>query len=504
MFSITSSAIYGIEAIPISIEADIASGIPNCTIVGLPDTSVRESRDRIRSAIKNSGFVFPRGRVTVNLAPAHLRKQGAFYDLPIAVAILCQQGYVKQTALYGSVIVGELGLYGEVRPMRGVLATALMAEKMGFPILFVPKANVSEAALVKNITVFGIESLLELIHHLNADTPLAPTPPTELPQSVEEEVCLSTICGNAVAKRALEIAAAGGHHVLLTGPPGTGKTLLARAFVSLLPPLSFEETLEVARIVSITGSPYGVKPTSMRPLRAPHHSASAIALVGGGSIPRPGEISLAHRGVLLLDELPEFSTHVLEHLRQPLESGTIVVARANETVTFPARFQLIATMNPCPCGFFNDPHHTCACSMGVIDRYQKKISGPLLDRFDLFVHVPNIQLKELAETRSESSHDVRQRVENARMFQKNRYKISPFKTNAEFTNREIDAYCVLTASAKTMLKETFARGILSMRGYTRVKKVARTIADLSKTNLIEETHVAEALQYRERKSSLSS
>ncbi len=499
MFSITSSAIYGIQAIPVSVEVDIASGLPKCTIVGLPDTSVRESKDRIRSAIKNSGFAFPRGRVTVNLAPAHLRKQGALFDLPIAVSILCREGHVKEQALHGAVVVGELGLHGEVRPMRGVLATALMAQEIGSPVLFVPKANVREAALVKNISVFGVESLLELVAHLNGDEPLTAAPHTELTRTVsEEEVCLSVIRGNAAAKRALEIAAAGGHHVLLNGPPGTGKTLLARAFASLLPPLSFEETLEVARIASSAGSPLTIEPTSVRPLRAPHHSASAIALVGGGSTPRPGEISLAHRGVLLLDELPEFSSHVLEHLRQPLEDGTIVIARANETIAFPARFQLIATMNPCPCGFFNDPHHACTCSIGVVDRYQKKISGPLLDRFDLFVHVPNIQLRELSEAPTETSHDVRLRVQHARDRQTQRYKICAFNTNAELTNKELDAFCVFTPAAKTMLESAFAKGLLSMRGYARVKKVARTIADLVLSENIDELHVAEALQYRER------
>ncbi len=498
MFSITSCAIFGIEAIPVSVEADVASGIPRCTIVGLPDTSVRESKDRIRSAIKNSGFAFPRGRVTVNLAPAHLRKQGALYDLPIALSILCKKGHVREQALHGSVVIGELGLHGEVRPVCGVLSTARMAQKIGCPVLYVPKTNVREAALVKEICVYGVGSLKELIAHLSGDQPFSAAAHTELGACLDDEICLSLIRGNVAAKRALEIAAAGGHHLLLSGPPGTGKTLLARAFPSLLPPLSFEEALEVAQIASIAEASLTIEPTSVRPLRAPHHSASAIALVGGGSHPRPGEISLAHRGVLLLDELPEFSGFVLEHLRQPLEDGTVVVARANETVTFPARFQLIATMNPCPCGFFGDPHHACTCSIGTIDHYQKKISGPLLDRFDLFVHVPNLKQSELTEVGSETSTQVRSRVLVARNRQMDRYRECTFHTNAELTNKKLDEFCPLTRSAKTLLEGAFAKGVLSVRGYTRVKKVARTIADLALCDEISEDHVAEALQYRER------
>ncbi len=498
MFTITTSAIFGIQAIEVSIEADVSSGLPKFTIVGLPDVSVKESRDRIRSAIKNSGYVFPRGRVTVNLAPAHLRKQGALYDLPIAISILLRLGYVKKEAFEASVIVGELGLHGEVRGGYGVLATAIMAQKTGRPTLYVPQENVTEAALVKNVTVFGVKSLKELVDHAGKHHLIVPAQPTQLTAQEPSETCFSLISGNSSAKRALEIAAAGGHHVLLGGPPGTGKTLLARSFGDILPPLSFDETLEVANLASLTRTYHFQEPTTVRPLRAPHHSASAIALVGGGSIPRPGEISLAHRGVLFLDELPEFSAHVLEHLRQPLEDGTICVARANDTVVFPARFQLIATMNPCPCGFFGDPRHACSCDPGAINRYQKKISGPLLDRFDLFVLVPNLQNHELMAARGETSATIRTRVQNARERQSIRYQNVPFKTNAELTNKKLDEFCSLEPAAQKLLENVFAKGSLSMRGYTRVKKVARTIADLANENHITQTHVAEALMYRER------
>lgn len=498
MFSIISSALFGIRAIPVSVEADTASGLPKFTIVGLPDVSVRESRDRIRSAMKNSRFVFPRGKVTINLAPAHLRKQGACYDLPIAVAILSKEGQIKQSDVHKAVFVGELGLHGEVRGVQGVLATALMAQQLGHPFLFVPKQNVHEAALVSGLTIFGVESLRELVDHFIGTHLIEPSQPTQIQFKKDDELCFSMIRGNASAKRALEIAAAGGHHVLLHGPPGTGKTLLSRTFSSILPPLSTEELLEVATISSVAGVSVSQDVSSYRPLRAPHHSASAISLVGGGKYPRPGEITLAHRGVLFLDELPEFSTHVLEHLRQPLEDGVITVARAQETMTFPSRFQLIATMNPCPCGFFESPNQACSCSIGAVDRYQKKISGPLLDRFDLFVPVPNLTTHELAEEPTETSQRIRSRVVCVRERQKNRYESQPFKTNTELTNKNIDQFCPLTHAATDLLAHAFSKGMLSMRGFARVKKIARTIADLAQCDLIDESHVAEALQYRQQ------
>ncbi|MBI5369908.1 YifB family Mg chelatase-like AAA ATPase [Candidatus Uhrbacteria bacterium] len=498
MFSITSSAIFGTTAIPVSVEVDIASGLPQFTIVGLPDASVRESRDRIKAAIKNSGFQFPRGHVTVNLAPAHLRKQGACYDLPIAMAILCRSGQLDENALVSSVLLGELGLHGEIRTQRGVLATTLMAKQNGHLRIFVPKNNAAEAALVEGIGIFGIETIQELVAHMRGDQPIIQQPPTQPNTSQEDRVDFAMIRGQESAKRALEIAASGGHHLLLSGPPGTGKTLLARSIAGILPTLTREEMLEVTSIASIAG--IGLNPGVLlqRPLRSPHHSASAAALVGGGSLPRPGEITLSHRGVLFLDELPEFSSRVLEHLRQPLEEGEVVIARAHETVRFPAQFQLIATMNPCPCGYFNDPKRACTCAFGEVDRYRKKISGPLLDRIDLFASVPNLQVSDLETSVSETSACVQRRVQTARERQQDRYKIIGIKTNAQLSQKNLDAYCSLNKQLTQLLHACFARGMLSMRGYTRIKKIARTIADLAGAEQIEKAHLIEALQYKER------
>lgn len=497
MFTITSSAIYGVRAIPVSIETDISAGLPQFTIVGLPDASVRESRDRIRSAIKNSGLSFPRGRVTVNLAPAHLRKQGALYDLPIALSILIQSGELKPQIIEQSVLLGELGLHGEVRSVQGVLPTAVMANTLAKPFLFVPLDNAKEAAIINNIKVFGIETFKQLLAHLNNDALLEPATPVEQAEQKYEK-CFSQIFGQAFAKRGLEIAAAGGHNVLLQGPPGTGKTLLARTFPSILPQLSYEEAIEVASIASIANISNKDNYLSFkRPFRSPHHSSSAISLIGGGSWPAPGEVSLAHRGVLFLDELPEFQRHVLENLRQPLEDGTVTVARAAGAFTFPARFQLIATRNPCACGFMNDPKRVCVCGAREIDTYQKRLSGPLLDRIDMVIDVPNVKPNEMSESvNGETSEQIRERVTCARKIQEERFCKTTFKLNHEMQSSDIKLFVNISKKAKTLLDEAFSHGMISARGYFRIQKVARTIADLMQSQTVDENHLAEALQFR--------
>lgn len=486
MFSMTSAAIYGIRAVPVSVETDVASGIPQFTIVGLPDTSVRESRDRIRSAMRNSGFSFPRGRVTVNLAPAHLRKQGVIYDLAIALSILARSGEINIQTTERAVVLGELGLHGEVRPVQGILPVALMAKAQEKPILFVPKQNAQEAALVPGISVFGIGSLREFADHLNGTALIESTDPEARKIDLKSQNCFSEIRGQAFAKRGLEIAAAGGHNVLLQGPPGTGKTMLARAFPSILPPLSDEEAIEVAAIRSIAGlKAEGDLLSFVRPFRAPHHSCSAISLIGGGTWPSPGEVSLAHHGVLFLDELPEFGRHVLETLRQPLEDGAVTIARAAGAITFPARFQLLATRNPCPCGYLNDPKRRCECGSREIQAYERRVSGPLLDRIDLVIDVPNIETTDLAGTeKPEPSITVQKRVMNAWGLQATlpKQKQTP----------------PLTASAKTLLDTAFSSGLISTRGYFRIQRVARTIASLDASDSIEEQHVAESIQFRLR------
>lgn len=477
MFSITSAAVYGIRAIPVSVETDIASGLPNFTIVGLPDTSVREARDRIKSAIRNSRFTFPRGRVTVNLAPAHLRKQGVVYDLPIALSILVCSGQVKPVEGMQAVVVGELGLSGDVRSVHGGLPSSLMARRIEKPILFVPKQNAREAALVSDVCVHGVGSLRELIAHLEGEEPLEEEEREPSKDEPPDAPCFSQIHGHAFAKRGLEIAAVGGHNALLQGPPGTGKTLLARSFAGILPPLDEEEAIEVACIASIATERTNRSVLSLvRPFRAPHHSCSAISLIGGGTWPAPGEVTLAHHGVLFLDEMPEFGRHVLETLRQPLEDGSVTVARAAGAITFPSRFQLLATRNPCPCGYMGDPRHACTCDVREIQSYEKRVSGPLLDRIDLVIDVPNVEARQLrGGEAAESSAMVRARVIMAR----SRRRPSE-----------------LTSAARALLETAFTNGLLTTRGYFRVERVAATIATLENADIIDESHVAEAIQYR--------
>lgn len=504
---VLSCALVGLDGDLVEVEVDISRAQnPTTTIVGLPDAAVQESRERVRAAVRNSGLTWPfNSRITVNLAPADLRKEGPAYDLPIAVGVLLASGQVVAEAT-DALFLGELSLDGDVRPVHGVLPMVALAQRRGLRRAFVPVANAREAALVAGMDVYPVESLASLAAHLLGSVPIDVQPHDTAFESAElyRGTDFADVVGQEHVKRALEVAAAGGHNVIMRGPPGTGKTLLARAVPSIMPRMSVDEALEVTRIYSVAGLlPGGGGLITRRPFRAPHHTISHAGLVGGGTVPRPGEITLCHRGVLFLDELPEFGPQVLEVLRQPLEDRLVTISRARTSVTFPANFALIAAMNPCPCGYYGDSTRDCTCPAALVSRYQRRISGPLLDRIDLFVDVPRVAYEKLASTaRGEPSAAVAKRVEEAREVQHERFASSgaPLTLNAEMNPAQVREFAQLRLAdgAASLLRLAVDQLNLSARAFHRVLKLARTIADLGGCEAIEQAHVAESIQYRER------
>ncbi len=513
--SLRSAAVLGVEALPVLVEVDVSFGLPVFTMVGLPDASVRESRDRVRTAIRNSGFEFPGHRITVNLAPADIRKAGASYDLPIALGVLAASGVIEPRLVDGVVLLGELSLDGTIQPIRGVLPVAVAAKREGKAAILLPRANAPEASVVEGLKVLPVDSLAEAVDALNAGAGLRTSTTTMAASSAgaaafrsggagDSQPDFADVIGQSMAKRALEIAAAGGHNVLLIGAPGGGKTMMARRLAGILPALDFDEALDCTSVHSVAGTlPPGTALMHYRPFRAPHHTISEVAMVGGGSIPRPGEISLAHNGVLFLDELPEFDRRVLEALRQPLEEGRVVVSRAARTSSFPARFMLVAAMNPCPCGFLGDRRRACRCSDPQIQRYASRISGPLRDRIDLVVEVPAIgsSVRDDVGSNGCESSFIRARVVEARTRQRLRFGEASQKLNRQLEGGELSEHCRLDARTTNLMEAAIQKFCLSARGCDRVLRVSRTIADLADYPSIATEHVAEALQYRFSESS---
>lgn len=504
---VKSGAVVGVDGLLVDVEVDLARGLPNFTTVGLPEGAVRESKERVRAAIKNSGYEFPSRRITINLAPADLKKGGTGYDLPIAMGILAAAGQLpaaSQTTLENCCLIGELSLDGAVRPVPGILPMTLAARRHGVTTIMAPTANAAEAAMVEGIRLIAVSSLGQAVEILSgAAEPTLFTAPRPGPESDPYEVDFAEVKGQEQAKRALEIAAAGHHNILLQGPPGTGKTMLARRLPTILPELSFEEALETTKIYSVVGKlPPGSGLMGQRPFRSPHHTISDAGLIGGGGggqALRPGEVSLAHHGVLFLDELPEFRQNVLEGLRQPLEDGAVTIARSGQSLRFPARFMLVAALNPCPCGYYpGNDRHQCSCTPAQIQRYRHRLSGPLLDRIDLFLEVAPVRFSEMTATgNGESSAAIRQRVATAHAIQRHRF---PRRKTAFFNSRmkpaDLERWCAVGPEARNLLEEAVARFGLSARAYHRILKIARTIADLAGTDNLHSEHVAEAVQYR--------
>jgi magnesium chelatase family protein len=505
--TVLSSAVHGVDGLPVEVEVDLTSGLPHFGVVGLPEGAVKEGKDRVRSAVRNAGFAFPGRKVIVNLAPADLKKEGSAFDLPIALGILAASGQLPRESLRGFGVLGELSLDGRVKAVRGALPIAAAARARGLRGLLLPPANVREAAVVAGLDVFAVETLSDAVDFLRGDRTLTPTT-VDLTSIFDRErngeVDFADVKGQPLVKRALEVAAAGGHNVIMVGPPGSGKTMLAQRLATILPRLSLEEAIEATRVHSVLGLMRGRSLVTTRPFRAPHHTISDAGLVGGGAIPRPGEVSLAHRGVLFLDELPEFRKNVLEVLRQPLEERRITIARVAGSVTFPADIMLVAAMNPCPCGYFGDSQRTCTCPSLQVQRYRGRVSGPLLDRIDIHVEVRGVAFRELADQQAgESSATVRDRVEGARQNQLARFAGRPLFCNAQMAARDVRRHAAPEPAAERLLEQAMHSLGLSARAYSRILKVARTIADLAGAATVGAAHVAEAVQYRSLDRNLS-
>jgi len=497
-----SCAVVGLEGVIVEVEVDYTNGLPGVTIVGLPDTAVQESRERVQTAVKNAGLHFPRHRIVVNLAPAAVRKEGPAYDLPIALGVIILSGHLPHESVDNTLVVGELSLDGAVRHTRGLLPMAATARANGYKRMFVPEVDAGEAALIPDVEIIPVKTLADLYNHLSGRQIIDPYLPSssDMLEPLFTPTDFSEVRGQEHVKRALEVAAAGGHNVLMVGSPGAGKTLLARAMPGILPEMSIEESLDVTRIYSVADQlPAGTPLIRHRPFRAPHHTISHAGLVGGGNIPKPGEISLAHRGVLFLDEFPEFGTRVLEVMRQPMEDKVVTISRAKGSLTFSANFQLIAAMNPCPCGNYGS-QKACGCAPAVVTRYQKRISGPLLDRIDIHIEVPTVDYEKLSSERlGETSETIRKRVQAARDIQNKRFANSDAKDivcNADMRVREVRQFCQLQAEGQSLMRSAMSQLNLSARAYHRILKLSRTIADLAGRDEIQSVHLAEALQYR--------